>query len=46
MMKKTPVFDYLLCVSCGICVQACPVSALGMQKEGRAANIATSSRSW
>ena len=35
MMKKTPVFDYLLCVSCGICAQTCPVSALGMQKEGK-----------
>ena len=35
MTKKLPVFDYLLCVSCGICAQACPVSALGMRKEGR-----------
>ena len=35
MMKKKPAFDYLLCVSCGICAQACPVSALGMQKEGK-----------
>ena len=34
-MKKRPVFDYLHCVSCGICAQACPVSALGMQKEGK-----------
>ena len=35
MMKKQPVFDYFLCVSCGICAQACPVSALGMSREGK-----------
>lgn len=35
MTKKVPVFDYLNCVSCGICAQACPVSALGMAKEGK-----------
>ena len=35
-MKKRPRFDYLNCVSCGICAQACPVSALGMAKEGKA----------
>ena len=35
MTKKRPVFDYLNCVSCGICAQACPVSALGMRKEGK-----------
>ena len=34
-MKKQPVFEYLLCVSCGICAQACPVSALGMCREGK-----------
>ncbi len=34
-MKRQPVFDYLNCVSCGICAQACPVSALGMRKEGK-----------
>lgn len=34
-MKKLPVFDYLLCVSCGICAQGCLVSALGMQREGK-----------
>ena len=34
-MKKRPVFDYLNCVSCGICAQACPTSALGMRKEGK-----------
>ena len=35
-MKKRPAFEYLNCVSCGICAQACPVSALGMRKEGKA----------
>lgn len=35
MTKRLPVFDYLCCVSCGICVQACPVSVLGMKQEGR-----------
>ncbi|MBR3474694.1 MAG: 4Fe-4S binding protein [Oscillospiraceae bacterium] len=35
MTKKHPVFDYLNCVSCGICAQACPVSALAMRKEGK-----------
>ncbi len=34
-MKKMPEFDYLNCVSCGICAQVCPVSALGMKKEGK-----------
>ncbi len=34
-MKRQPVFDYLNCVSCGICAQTCPVSALGMRKEGK-----------
>ena len=34
-MKMIPEFDYLNCVSCGICAQACPVSALGMTKEGK-----------
>ncbi len=32
---KRPVFNYHDCVSCGICAQACPVSALGMMKEGK-----------
>ena len=35
MTRKQPRFDYRFCVSCGICVQACPVSALGMQREGK-----------
>ena len=34
-MKKEPVIDYLLCLSCGICAQACPVSALAMKREGK-----------
>ena len=34
-MKQQPVFDYLLCLSCGICAQACPVSALAMKREGK-----------
>ncbi len=34
MKKKQPVFEYLSCVSCGICAQACPVSALNMVREG------------
>ena len=34
-MKKQPVFDYLLCLSCGICAQACPVSDLAMKREGK-----------
>ncbi len=34
-MKRQPVFDYLNCVSCGICAQACPVSALEMRREGK-----------
>ena len=34
-MRRMPVFDYLNCVSCGICAQACPVSALEMKKEGK-----------
>ena len=35
MKKKQPRFEYLTCVSCGICAQACPVSALGMRREGK-----------
>ncbi len=35
MKKNQPVFEYVLCVSCGICAQTCPVSALGMRKEGK-----------
>ena len=35
MKKKQPRFEYLTCVSCGICAQACPLSALGMRREGK-----------
>ena len=35
MTKKHPVFAYLLCVNCGICAQACPVSVLAMRREGK-----------
>lgn len=30
--KKSPVFNYKVCVACGICVQACPISVLEAQK--------------
>jgi formate hydrogenlyase subunit 6/NADH:ubiquinone oxidoreductase subunit I len=35
MTKKQPGFDYLLCVSCCICAQACPLSVLEMRREGK-----------
>ena len=35
MIKKTPIFTYDRCVNCGMCVQACPVSALAMTLFGR-----------
>lgn len=35
MMKKHPEFHYSLCVSCGICVQTCPISCLDMTREGK-----------
>ena len=35
MTMKQPVFHYELCVSCGICAQACPVSVLAMCREGK-----------
>lgn len=38
MAKKHPEFDYSLCISCGICAQACPVSCLSMahiRKQGK-----------
>ena len=34
MKTRRPAFDYLFCVSCGICAQACPVSVLVMRREG------------
>ncbi len=30
--KKKPIFDYEKCIACGICVTACPVSSLELQK--------------
>lgn len=30
--KKNPIFDYDICIACGICAQACPVSALELSK--------------
>ncbi len=38
MARKHPVFTYEVCVSCGICAQACPVSCLAMtnvRKQGK-----------
>lgn len=35
MKKKTPEFEYKECLSCGICAQTCPVSALSMTRPGR-----------
>ena len=32
--KKRPVFDFKLCVSCGICAQACPVSCIALTVGG------------
>lgn len=32
MPKKHPEFHYKECISCGICVTACPVSALSLTK--------------
>ena len=34
-MKKQPEFRYANCVSCGICVQACPISCLAMTRQGK-----------
>ena len=34
-MKKHPVFDYKLCVSCSICAQACPLSCLTLSRTGK-----------
>lgn len=35
MVRKTPQFDYTDCLSCGMCVQECPVSCLAMTKPGK-----------
>lgn len=34
MAEKYPVFDFGLCVSCHICEQACPVSAIVLDVNG------------
>jgi len=28
MAKKLPLFDYNICVACGLCDQACPISVI------------------
>ena len=33
--KIVPSFHYKNCINCGICVQACPVSALEMSHPGK-----------
>ena len=33
--KKSPDFRYENCVSCSICVQACPVGALDLTRPGK-----------
>jgi len=34
-MKKTPKCTYTVCMACGICVQACPVSCLDLTDNNR-----------
>jgi len=34
-VKKVPSFHTKECISCSICVQACPVSALSLTKPGK-----------
>lgn len=34
MAKKKPTFNYDECIACGICDQACPVSAIDMCELG------------
>ena len=34
MPNKSPIFDYNLCMACGVCEQACPAGCLGMNKNG------------
>ena len=34
MNRKQPFFDYSACISCSICVQACPFSCLSLSLEG------------
>lgn len=33
-IKKQPEFDYSYCIACGVCVQDCPVSCLGLSLIG------------
>ena len=35
MIKKQPVFDLSSCLSCSICVQACPFSCLELSLPGK-----------
>jgi formate hydrogenlyase subunit 6/NADH:ubiquinone oxidoreductase subunit I len=34
MAKRTPGFLFNLCISCSICVQACPVSCIDLSVNG------------
>lgn len=38
--KKSVVIDLKNCLSCSICVQACPVSALSLTREGKSGKYA------
>ena len=38
--KKSVEFDLKNCLSCSICVQACPVSALSLTKAGKSGKYA------
>lgn len=29
---KNPLFDYLVCIACGVCYQACPTSCINLSK--------------
>ena len=33
MAKKQPVFDYSICMACGVCDQACPISCIALSKD-------------
>jgi len=32
MAKNNPVFDYAVCMACGVCAQTCPLSCITMDK--------------
>lgn len=32
MAAKRPVFDYAVCMACGVCDQACPLSCISLTK--------------